>query len=97
LESRRVLATVLWDGGGDDDLWHNPVNWEGDSLPASSDDVRISTEHAVRIDADVGVRSITVERGALLATEAAVQVEQELLFLEDSPLATDCTSATTQR
>lgn len=42
LEPRVLLATVHWDGGGGDLLWHNPINWVGDVLPGPEDDVVIS-------------------------------------------------------
>jgi hypothetical protein len=32
-------AQVRWDGGGGDGLWENPLNWESDILPATTDDV----------------------------------------------------------
>src|SRR5262249_3834564 len=41
LEPRQLLAFVLWDGGGADDQWSNPLNWSGDVLPGPSDNVLI--------------------------------------------------------
>lgn len=41
LEARRVLAFVIWDGGGGDTDWDNPLNWSGDSLPGATDHVLI--------------------------------------------------------
>lgn len=46
-----VLATVsfassnkMWDGGGSDTEWTNPLNWEGDTLPYAGDNVYIRTQ-----------------------------------------------------
>ena len=40
LEQRHMLA-VVWDGGGGDLLWSNPLNWSEDRLPDIEDDVTI--------------------------------------------------------
>ena len=61
LEPRLLLSTVSWDGGGADLLWHNPLNWSGDTLPGLSDDVLIDVPNGdviVEILDDVTVRSI---------------------------------------
>ncbi len=39
LESRRVLATAYWDGGGADDNWTTAANWEGDVAPSVGADL----------------------------------------------------------
>ena len=36
-----LASTICWDGGGGDDLWLNAANWDGDTLPTSTDDVEI--------------------------------------------------------
>ena len=43
LEDRLALAAIAWDGGpaGSGTLWHDPVNWVGDSLPGPLDDATI--------------------------------------------------------
>lgn len=41
LEPRQLLAFVLWDGGGGDTDWDNPLNWSGDALPGAADHVLI--------------------------------------------------------
>lgn len=45
LEPRTFLAAVAWDGGpsGTGTSWHEAVNWVGDVLPATNDDVTIGT------------------------------------------------------
>ena len=35
------MAIVAWDGGGNDFNWNNPLNWSGDVLPGSGNDVII--------------------------------------------------------
>lgn len=47
LESRRLLATVSWDNGGDGTTWDDPRNWSGNVVPAAADDVTISNIPAV--------------------------------------------------
>ena len=41
LEVRHLLAPVAWDGGGDGSSWHDPLNWDTNSLPTIDDDVTI--------------------------------------------------------
>ncbi|MCU0707282.1 MAG: right-handed parallel beta-helix repeat-containing protein, partial [Pirellula sp.] len=41
LESRRVLATITWDGGAGTPLWEDAANWDTNALPGSADDVVI--------------------------------------------------------
>jgi hypothetical protein len=41
LEPRTLLAAVMWDGGGGDFQWSNPLNWDTDTLPGEGDDVTI--------------------------------------------------------
>jgi hypothetical protein len=42
LESRTLLSTVSWDGGGDGVHWSDPANWSGDALPGPNDAVLIN-------------------------------------------------------
>jgi hypothetical protein len=37
LEPRQLLAFIVWDGGGGDHSWDNPLNWSGDVLPGAAD------------------------------------------------------------
>jgi len=41
LEPRTLLVAVMWDGGGGDFQWSNPLNWDTDTLPGEGDDVTI--------------------------------------------------------
>src|SRR4051812_17069226 len=46
LEPRKLLAAVVWDGGGDGMSWGDRLNWGGDVLPAATDDVTINLPNA---------------------------------------------------
>ncbi|MCA9209652.1 MAG: hypothetical protein KDA55_14905, partial [Planctomycetales bacterium] len=39
LEDRRMLATIVWDGGGADANWTTPENWSSDVAPITGDDL----------------------------------------------------------
>ena len=66
LEDRRLLATVLWDGGGNGTSWTDAANWDGDKLPAASDEVQLASGSNVTLDTDVDVASLWVQRGSTL-------------------------------
>src|SRR6476661_10232377 len=34
-----LCGQIKWDGGAGDGAWNNPLNWAGDNLPISTDDV----------------------------------------------------------
>ncbi|MBI5758610.1 MAG: hypothetical protein HZA46_08840, partial [Planctomycetales bacterium] len=42
LENRLLLSSVTWDGGGNGTNWSDPLNWDGNVLPTSADDVTIN-------------------------------------------------------
>ncbi len=42
LEPRWLLTAIAWDGGGDGTNWSDPINWSGNTLPGSNDDVTIN-------------------------------------------------------
>src|SRR4051812_6040163 len=46
LEDRVLLASALWDGGGDGISWTDRFNWGSDQTPGSNDDVTIGTAFA---------------------------------------------------
>ena len=61
-------ASRVWDGGGMNDLWSNPLNWESDTLPVVGDDVRIPVgSGAVDLDG-----SFTLESGRVFLIESGV-------------------------
>ena len=53
-------ATVVWDGGGTDNLWSNAQNWVGDALPGVADKVEIGGSSVVDFDV---IFSSTVPNG----------------------------------
>jgi uncharacterized repeat protein (TIGR01451 family) len=61
-------ATVTWNAGGGTEFWSNPLNWSGNSVPTSGDDVIIANAgtSTVRIDVNATVNSITVQNGTNL-------------------------------
>jgi uncharacterized repeat protein (TIGR01451 family) len=61
-------ATVSWDAGGGDENWSNALNWSGDALPTSGDDVIITTAGTgtVILSQNATVNSINVATGAYL-------------------------------
>lgn len=78
--SSLVLAqtTVTWDGGGDATSWTDPVNWDCNCLPGSTDNVVIPVFYAlstITISGNQTINelnswaSITIQSGASLTTQ----------------------------
>ena len=66
-------ATVTWDAGGGSGNWSNALNWSGDTLPTSSDDVVIDNTTSfdtVLLDQNATVKSITVGNGVTFQVQA---------------------------
>jgi hypothetical protein len=42
--SAKIYAQKKWDGGGNDSLWSNPLNWHPDGVPTSSDTVVLNNQ-----------------------------------------------------
>lgn len=40
-------ADIVWSGGGTDNLWSNPANWEGNKVPTAADDALIEVPGAL--------------------------------------------------
>jgi len=62
-------ATISWSGAGGDDLWSNPLNWNGGALPTSDDDVVINVPGEVTVRMDVlntTVRSLQCQESFIL-------------------------------
>jgi len=54
-----------WDGGGGDQQWTNPLNWDNDLLPESDADVWIITDDTVIVSGtEILVESLTLGGGA---------------------------------
>ena len=65
LESRTLLTAVSWDGGGDGVNWTDPVNWSGNLVPVSADDVVIDVPGTISVTMASGtptIRSLTCRR-----------------------------------
>ncbi|MCS7466898.1 hypothetical protein NZK35_09600 [Stieleria sp. ICT_E10.1] len=67
LENRRVLATILWDGGAGTSNWHDADNWVGDVLPGVADDVVIDLPDAgtIQSSSNVTINSLNSETASL--------------------------------
>ena len=56
ISSSAFAAAITWDhGGGTDTDWTNPLNWSGDVLPTSADQVTITGVYTVTVSSNVGV------------------------------------------
>ncbi|MDP6445431.1 MAG: hypothetical protein QF805_16650, partial [Pirellulaceae bacterium] len=62
LEDRRVLATIVWDGGGGGSAWSDGANWfdqtnsVNDVAPATGDDVVIAVSGpAYNVNLDINI------------------------------------------
>ncbi len=72
LESRRLLATVQWTGGGDGTTFLDPRNWEGNVAPNGFDDASIQTSGSTNIRLGAAkVNSLTMTGGTLTADSLA--------------------------
>ncbi|HOC01327.1 MAG TPA: hypothetical protein PKM43_21585, partial [Verrucomicrobiota bacterium] len=60
-------ATVTWDGEGDGQRWHDPLNWSGNALPVATDDVVLAPPEGASVvfaGSDAAIRRLDV-RGVL--------------------------------
>jgi len=79
LESRRLLATMRWDGGGDGVAWNDPLNWDTDDVPGSSDeavvdvagDVTVTLNGSTTIQSLVNAETIRLIGETLSITQSA--------------------------
>jgi hypothetical protein len=97
LESRRVLA-VTWDAGGDGTSWTDALNWSGDQLPLSTDDVVInyaSNNFTVSLSSNVAVNSLdchatlAVKSGSTLSLAQASTINNLSMVSGSLSLAAD--------
>ena len=80
----QIECTVKWDGEANDGLWHNPLNWGDDVLPAPGDNVCIDdpNDPTITHSNDSGKNSINalesmealVLSGGTLSVATTVQV-----------------------
>ena len=64
-----AASTVTWDGGGDGRTWSDPMNWDGDYVPARTNDVVIpaSGGGVVHTGGTTEIRSLQCDRDFELA------------------------------
>ncbi len=75
LETRALLATVTWDGGGGDFQWGNDLNWSTDAQPQLADDVLIGNIGSpVAVNVPVNVATIDSSVGIVLGGLTPFQV-----------------------
>jgi hypothetical protein len=66
---------VAWDGGGDGIHWSDPKNWKGNSLPTSSDNIKIDgSKRNVMVHLDIDFtsdasRTLTIDSGDALVID----------------------------
>lgn len=56
----KAAATIVWDGGGDASAWSDPLNWDLDRVPNTSDEVLIDTAATVIITAPITIKALTL-------------------------------------
>src|SRR5678815_4254985 len=75
LERRDLLATLVWDGGGTNSLWSNPLNWVGDVAPQQDDRLMFpSAANETTVNdfaAGTRFRSITISDAGYVMNENA--------------------------
>ncbi len=88
LETRRLLAALTWDAGGDGTSWDDAQNWSDDAVPTLADDVTIgsATTTAIQVTGDAEVRSLTTTRrivvtGSLRVADGQLATFHNILHL----------------
>jgi hypothetical protein len=81
LEDRTMLSMILWDGGGGDFIWGNPLNWDSDILPGAEDDVVIDNSF---VDVSGITITVGVETGDVVVNR--VQSEAGLRVLQSASI-----------
>ena len=64
-------ATVSWDGEGDGQSWHDPLNWSGNALPAAMDDAVLTPPAGTTVvfaGSDSAIRRLDVQGALRLAS-----------------------------
>lgn len=78
LESRTLLSTVIWDGGGGTNLLSDAANWVGDTLPGPQDDVVVDSDGEVVLAGStlLSIRSIQSTASLRLSGTSSFAVSQ---------------------
>jgi len=65
---RNVRADLTWDAGGDGVSWNDALNWSGDAVPTSIDNVTIPNSSSVQLldGSDGACNSLTIQSGGFL-------------------------------
>ena len=72
LAAAATAGTVAWDGGGDGASWHDPLNWNTDTLPGGDDDVviQVAASPTIRFTDTTGtvaVKSMNLSEAMVLS------------------------------
>lgn len=86
LEDRLAPAVIVWDGGGNDFNWNNPLNWSSDQTPTAADIAIINdtgititkTGNTTTIQAVQSAASLVLSGGTLTVTSGASQIDGTL-------------------
>lgn len=76
LEERLLLASVVWNGGGDGVSWTDPLNWSGGTVPRYTDDATIPAGTSVTLSRRLYAAQIhsLVLQGELTIADGSVWV-----------------------
>ncbi|MBX7106491.1 MAG: hypothetical protein K1X57_20620, partial [Gemmataceae bacterium] len=76
LESRDVPAVISWDGGGGNFNFHNPLNWNTDTVPGVADDaiISIAGSNTISVNSTLNIRSLNSNQLVQIANVAVVTV-----------------------
>src|SRR5262249_59430098 len=64
----RCLLSVSWDGGGGNSDWNNPLNWNTDTVPGSTDTAVIDLAGAFTVDLTTDVTNAGFTPGGASGT-----------------------------
>ena len=86
-------SVVAWDAGGDGVSWGDPLNWDGDVVPATTDEVVLGPGIAVTVSGNYAVlslqsqRPISIGSGSLSVTAGASEIKGALTMALGTALA----------
>lgn len=93
-------AVVTWDGGGDGVNWSDPINWSGNVVPTSADDVVLGAGAAVIISginptvlSVQSQRPLSITSGSLGVTAGSSEVKGALTLSLGTSLAVNGSGA----
>jgi hypothetical protein len=86
LGSVSSAATIHWTGLGDDNLWSNPANWEGNKVPTSADEAYVDVPAAAAPNGPViqdGIDAKALGLGCEVAGEPTMTMTGGTLEIAD--------------